>query len=206
MQTIETVKFNVSNIRQITLVEEKKDPFELEYLKPLDYRKITGSVEKSLVYSTPATSNNELTSNYNVRGGNYDENLVYVNGFQVYRPFLTRSGQQEGMSFIHSSLVQSLQFSAGGFQANYGDRLSSVLDITYKSPDSLESGALISLLGVEAYVGQRVNQRFNYLVGSRYRSNGYLLNSLPTKGAYNPVQRMFPLMPFCNFELYILDY
>jgi hypothetical protein len=186
-QTIETVKFNVSNIRQITLVEEKKDPFELEYLKPLDYRKITGSVEKSLVYSTPATSNNELTSNYNVRGGNYDENLVYVNGFQVYRPFLTRSGQQEGMSFIHSSLVQSLQFSAGGFQANYGDRLSSVLDITYKSPDSLESGALISLLGVEAYVGQRVNQRFNYLIGSRYRSNGYLLNSLPTKGAYNPV-------------------
>jgi len=128
-----------------------------------------------------------LTSNYNVRGGNYDENLVYVNGFQVYRPFLTRSGQQEGMSFIHSSLVQSLQFSAGGFQANYGDRLSSVLDITYKSPDSLESGGIVSLLGVEGYVGQRVNHRFNYLVGSRYRSNGYFLNSLPTKGAYNPV-------------------
>ncbi|NBU47634.1 MAG: hypothetical protein EBS34_09390, partial [Flavobacteriales bacterium] len=120
-------------------------------------------------------------------GGNYDENLVYVNGFQVYRPFLTRSGQQEGMSFIHSSLVQSLQFSAGGFQANYGDRLSSVLDITYKSPDSLESGGIVSLLGVEGYVGQRVNHRFNYLVGSRYRSNGYFLNSLPTKGAYNPV-------------------
>ncbi|HBW86139.1 MAG TPA: hypothetical protein DEF82_05195 [Crocinitomicaceae bacterium] len=128
-----------------------------------------------------------MTSNYNVRGGNYDENLVYVNGFQVYRPFLTRSGQQEGMSFIHSSLVQSLQFSAGGFQANYGDRLSSVLDITYKSPDSLESGGIVSLLGVEGYVGQRVNHRFNYLVGSRYRSNGYFLNSLPTKGAYNPV-------------------
>ncbi|MFM8241167.1 MAG: TonB-dependent receptor, partial [Crocinitomicaceae bacterium] len=91
------------------------------------------------------------------------------------------------MSFIHSSLVQSLQFSAGGFQANYGDRLSSVLDITYKSPDSLESGGIVSLLGVEGYVGQRVNHRFNYLVGSRYRSNGYFLNSLPTKGAYNPV-------------------
>ena len=186
-QYLETIKFDVSTIGQITLIEEKKDPFEIEYLKPLDYRKITGSVEKSLVYSTPATSNNELTSNYNVRGGNYDENLVYVNGFQVYRPFLTRSGQQEGMSFIHSSLVQSLQFSAGGFQANYGDRLSSVLDITYKSPDSLESGGIVSLLGVEGYIGHRVNHRFNYLIGSRYRSNGYLLNSLPTKGAYNPV-------------------
>jgi hypothetical protein len=184
---LEIIKFDVASIGQINLSEDKKDPFEIEYLKPLDYRKITGSVEKSLVYSTPATSNNELTSNYNVRGGNYDENLVYVNGFQVYRPFLTRSGQQEGMSFIHSSLVQSLQFSAGGFQANYGDRLSSVLDITYKSPDSLESGGIVSLLGVEGYVGQRVNHRFNYLVGSRYRSNGYFLNSLPTKGAYNPV-------------------
>jgi len=187
LQTIETVKFDVLSAGQITLREDKRDPFEIEYLKPLDYRKITGSVEKSLVYSTPATSNNELTSNYNVRGGNYDENLVYVNGFQIYRPFLTRSGQQEGMSFIHNSLVQSLQFSAGGFQANYGDRLSSVLDITYKSPDSLEGGGIVSLLGVEGYAGQRVNHRFNYLVGSRYRSNGYFLNSLPTKGAYNPV-------------------
>ncbi|MBM3418808.1 MAG: hypothetical protein FJY17_07820, partial [Bacteroidetes bacterium] len=186
-QTIETVKFDVLSVGQITLKEDKRDPFEIEYLKPLDYRKITGSVEKSLVYSTPATSNNELTSNYNVRGGNYDENLVYVNGFQIYRPFLTRSGQQEGMSFIHNSLVQSLQFSAGGFQANYGDRLSSVLDITYKSPDSLEGGGIVSLLGVEGYAGQRVNHRFNYLVGSRYRSNGYFLNSMPTKGAYNPV-------------------
>ena len=187
VQIIEDIQFNIATIKQITLTEDKKDPFEIEYLKPLDYRKLLGSVEKSLVYSTAATSNNELTSNYNVRGGNYDENLVYVNGFQIYRPFLTRSGQQEGMSFIHSSLVKSLQFSAGGFQANYGDRLSSVLDITYKSPDSLESGAMVSLLGIEAYVGQRVNQRFNYLFGSRYRSNGYFLNSLPTKGAYNPV-------------------
>jgi hypothetical protein len=122
-----------------------------------------------------------------VRGGNYDENLVYVNGFQVYRPFLTRSGQQEGMSFIHSSLVEDVRFSAGGFAANYGDRLSSVLDITYKTPDAFHASAMASLLGTEAHVEEAVNQRFNFLVGARYRSNGYLLNTLPTKGAYNPV-------------------
>jgi len=144
-------------------------------------------LERTLTLTTAATSNNELTSNYNVRGGNYDENLVYVNGFQVFRPFLTRSGQQEGMSFIHSSLVQDVRFSAGGFAANYGDRLSSVLDITYKTPTVFHASALASLLGVEAHIEEAVNQRFNFLVGARYRSNGYFLNTLPTKGAYNPV-------------------
>lgn len=110
------------------------------------------SVEKYLTLTKPAVSNNELTSNYNVRGGNYDENLVYVNGFLVYRPFLTRSGQQEGMSFIHSALVESVKFSAGGFDAKYGDRLSSVLDIQYKNPTSFRSSVAISLLSEEGHV------------------------------------------------------
>ena len=171
----------------VTVIEERENPFELESLPLVDAQKLTGSIERSLVLTTAATSNNELTTNYNVRGGNYDENLVYVNGFLVYRPFLTRSGQQEGMSFIHSSLVESVRFSAGGFDAQYGDKLSSVLDITYKTPSAFKSSLMMSLLGAEAHIEQGVGKRFNYIVGARYRSNGYLLNALPTQGSYNPV-------------------
>lgn len=187
LQLLETISFPVGSKASVSVTQFRQDPFTLDKLPIVDAQRITGSIERTLALTTAATSNNELTTNYNVRGGNYDENLVYVNGFQVYRPFLTRSGQQEGMSFIHSSLVESVRFSAGGFDAQYGDRLSSVLDITYKNPTKFAASAMASLLGVEASVGQEVNQRFNYLVGARYRSNGYLLNSLPTKGAYNPV-------------------
>jgi hypothetical protein len=182
-QIIPPVLFTVSEIVDVVVQYNMNDPFTLDPLPTLKFTQMV-NVEKSLVYSTAATSNNELTSNYNVRGGNYDENLVYVNGFLVYRPFLTRSGQQEGMSFIHSSLVQSVRFSAGGFDAQYGDRLSSVLDITYRTPDSTKASSTVSLLGVEAHAEQAVSPHFNYLVGARYRSNGYFLNSLPTKGAY----------------------
>jgi hypothetical protein len=185
-QIIRPVIFTVSEIVDVVVQYDVNDPFSLDPLPTLKFTQMV-NVEKALVYSTAAASNNELTSNYNVRGGNYDENLVYVNGFLVYRPFLTRSGQQEGMSFIHSSLVESVRFSAGGFDAQYGDRLSSVLDISYRTPDSTKASSTISLLGVEAHVEQSVSPRFNYLVGARYRSNGYFLNSLPTKGAYNPV-------------------
>jgi hypothetical protein len=184
---IPAVYFPVQPQQEITFLKSKNDPFTLDKLPLIDFQKISGSLEKALVLTTSATSNNELTNNYNVRGGNYDENLVYVNGFMVYRPFLTRSGQQEGMSFIHSSLVESVRFSAGGFDAQYGDRLSSVLDITYNTPKKFGASGLASLLGVESHVEQEVSHRFNYLVGARYRSNGYLLNSLPTKGSYNPV-------------------
>jgi len=182
------IDFPIQQQDVVEVVVDKKDPFELPKLPKYDLQNIPmGSVERSLVYTTAATSNNELTSNYNVRGGNYDENLVYVNGFLIYRPFLTRSGQQEGMSFINSALVESIQFSAGGFNAQYGDKLSSVLDITYKTPTEFHGSAMASLLGVESHVEDAPTSRLNFLVGARYRSNGYLLNSLPTKGAYNPV-------------------
>lgn len=181
------VEFPVLLQEGVTVIEERQNPFELETLPLVDAQKLTGSIEKSLVLTTAATSNNELTTNYNVRGGNYDENLVYVNGFLVYRPFLTRSGQQEGMSFIHSALVESVRFSAGGFDAQYGDKLSSVLDITYKTPKTFKASLMASLLGAEAHVEQATGERFNYIVGARYRSNGYLLNALPTQGSYNPV-------------------
>lgn len=176
---------------EIHVHHEVEDPTVLEKRPMVDLGKV-GGAEKYIVLTTVASSNNELTSNYNVRGGSYDENLVYVNGFNIYRPFLTRSGQQEGMSFINSALVESIQFSGGGFNAEYGDKLSSVLDITYKTPgvkdeDSLQGSVMASLLGVEAHIGHAESNRLNYLIGARYRSNGYLLNSLPTKGSYNPV-------------------
>ncbi len=185
---LETIRFNFENLDIIDINKERDIINGMPSLPPYDYqRNPLSSVEKYITYTTAATSSNELTNNYNVRGGNYDENLVYVNGFLINRPFLTRSGQQEGMSFINTALVKEVRFSAGGFQAAYGDKLSSVLDIQYKKPDTLHASVMASLLGVEGHVEQGIGSRFRYLVGGRYRSNGYLLNSLPTKGNYNPV-------------------
>lgn len=184
------VKFDIQYVEGVQVNHVVVNPFEIEPMKTIDLVQLPGTrgVEGYVILTAPGVvSNNELTSNYNVRGGNYDENLVYVNGFNVYRPFLTRSGQQEGMSFINSALVKNIRFSSGGFNSEYGDKLSSVLDIDYKTPDSLQGSVVASLLGVEGHIENEVNPRFNYLVGARYRSNGYLLNSLPAKGAYNPV-------------------
>ena len=186
LQKLSPILFQVQDQETVVVQRIKEDPFNLIELPKIDLQQMI-SVEKYLTLTQPATSNNELTSNYNVRGGNYDENLVYVNGFLVYRPFLTRSGQQEGMSFIHSSLVESVKFSAGGFDAQYGDRLSSVLDITYKTPTTFKSSVALGLLSEEGHVEGSVGKRFSYLAGGRYRANGYFLNSLPTKGSYNPV-------------------
>lgn len=185
--TLDKIQFRFENIGDVIINSENGSENGVDALPKIDIQKLPVSLEKYLTFATAATSNNELTNNYNVRGGNYDENLVYVNGFLINRPFLTRSGQQEGMSFIHTALVDNIYFSAGGFQAVYGDKLSSVLDIRYKKPDSLHASAMASLLGVEAHVEQGIGNRFRYLFGARYRSNGYLLNSLPTKGNYNPV-------------------
>lgn len=183
---VETFRLNLVQLGEVG-VQAQKDNGTIE-LQVIDFQKQTlNSVERYLIYTTAATSSNELTNNYNVRGGNYDENLVYVNGFLINRPFLTRSGQQEGLSFINTALVNKLYFSAGGFQSVYGDKLSSVLDIEYKHPDTLHASVSASLLGVEAHVEEGIGSRFRYLFGARYRSNGYLLNSLPTKGNYNPV-------------------
>lgn len=186
---ISPIRLDIEMMEEI-IIPNKETVVELNPISVVDFTKMAmGGVEQFLKFAAPVSSNNELTSNYNVRGGSYDENLVYVNGFLINRPFLTRSGQQEGMSFIHSNLVESIQFSAGGFQANYGDKLSSVLAIEYKHPDSLQASAVAGLLGVETHVEDVVGKgdRFRYLVGARYRANGYLLNSLPTKGNYNPV-------------------
>jgi hypothetical protein len=182
------IRFKFEEVDIVRITTRRGDPFDIPTLPYYDVQKIPmGSVERSLVYTTAATSNNELTSNYNVRGGSYDENLVYINGFSINRPFLTRSGQQEGLSFIYSSLVKDIKFSGGGFDSQYGDKLSSVLDITYKTPVKFKGSVMASLLGVEAHLENKIGNRITYLVGARYRANGYLLNSLPTKGSYNPV-------------------
>lgn len=181
------LKFRIKITDKIIITKEQLDP-TLQKISDLDFQKLPlNSTERTLVYTTSASSNNELTSNYNVRGGSYDENLVYINGFLVNRPFLTRAGQQEGMSIVYSSLVKDLKFSGGGFDSRFGDKLSSVLDISYTEPQKTQGSLSLSLLGVESHIAQKVNDKFNYLAGFRYRANGYLLNSLPTKGSYNPV-------------------
>lgn len=148
---------------------------------------ISGSFEQILKTLPGVSSNNELSSQYNVRGGNYDENLIYVNDVEIYRPFLPRSGQQEGLSFIHTELVQNVKFSAGGFEARYGDKMSSVLDITYKNPKTFAASANVSLLGVQTHTeGASKDLRFTYLIGARYWSNKYVLSTLDVKGDYQP--------------------
>ena len=137
---------------------------------------------------------------YSVRGGNFDENLVYVNGIEVYRPFLIHSGQQEGLSFVNSDLVGSILFSAGGFSAKYGDKMSSVLDIKYKQPKKISSSVSMSLLGGSAHLeGISKNRRLSYLLGLRHKSNQYLLNSLDTEAEYRP--RFSDLQTFINYKL-----
>ncbi len=132
-------------------------------------------------------SNNELTSNYSVRGGNYDENLIYVNDFEVFRPYLVRSGQQEGLSFINPEMTRSVNFYNGGFPAKYGDKMSSVLDIQYKKPKQFGGSAYISLLEQGFHLeGVAAKNRFTYLIGVRNKSNRNLLASQETKGNYVP--------------------
>ena len=132
-------------------------------------------------------SNNELTSQYNVRGGSYDENLIYVNDFEIFRPYLVRSGQQEGLSFINPALVRNINFYNGGFQAHYGDKMSSVLDIQYNKPKQFGGSAYVSILEQGAHVeGVAHKNRVTYLVGLRNRSNRNLLSRQETQGNYVP--------------------
>ncbi len=154
-------------------------------------------------------SNNELSGQYNVRGGNYDENLVYVNDFEIYRPFLISSGQQEGLSFANLDLTDKLTFSGGGFESKYGDKMSSVLNIKYKSPTTFKGSVMAILLGVTAHVeGATKNEKFTYLIGTRFKSNGYLLGSLDKKGEYNPnffdLQSDFHYKPSVKHDIEIL--
>ena len=172
-------------------------------VSPVIIRRMTsanGGVESLLKTLPGVYSNNELSTSYAVRGGNYDENLVYVNEIEVYRPFLIRSGQQEGLSFTNTDLVQNIDFYAGGFQAKYGDKLSSVLDIAYRNPKTFHAGLEASLMGGSIFAeGVSKNQKWSNITGIRYRNNSLLVKSQETQTNYKPsfldVQSLF------NFNL-----
>lgn len=163
---------------------------EAIHLDPKVFSKIptpTGNIEDIIKTQMGVSSNNELSSGYSVRGGNFDENLVYVNDIEIYRPFLARSGQQEGLSFANPNMVQNINFSAGGFEAKYGDKMSSVLDITYRKPTKFGGNASASLLGGNLQMeGVTKNRLLSWNIGGRYRTNAYLLRALDTKGEYRP--------------------
>lgn len=183
-----------TSVEQIaTVVVTNKRQREVEgiiTLKPETIRKIPGAnagVENLLLTLPGVSNNNELSTQYSVRGGNYDENLVYVNDVEVYRPFLVRSGQQEGLSFVNTDMVQNVDFSAGGFQAKYGDKLSSVLDITYKNPFEFEANADLSLLGGSLSVENiSKDSKFSGIVGLRYRDNSLLVKAKETETNFKP--------------------
>lgn len=168
--------------RKQTDMMESLDPGRVKQLPDAS----GGSIESMVVISAPGvSSNNELSSQYSVRGGSYDENIIYVNGLEVFRPLLIRSSQQEGLSFINPDMTEKVQFSAGGFEARYGDKMSSVLDITYKKPKEFEGSVSASLLGGSAYVGSS-SGKFTQITGVRYKTNRSLLGTMDTDAEYNP--------------------
>ena len=143
------------------------------------------AVEELITTQMGVSTHNELSSQYNVRGGSFDENVVYLNGQEVYHPMLVRSGQQEGLSIINSNMVRDINFSAGGFPAKYGDKMSSVLDITYKHPEHFEASVAASLSGGDVYAGFG-NKKFSMMNGLRYKTTRLLLGSMQTTGEYDP--------------------
>jgi hypothetical protein len=185
-----TLQLDVRAIREVSVSarQERASTFQRIDVEDLNYMPTpTGKVETIIKSQAGVSSSNELSSQYSVRGGNFDENLVYVNDVEIYRPFLVRSGQQEGLSFVNSDLVSSIKFSAGGYNARYGDKMSSALDITYKRPRQFGGSASISLLGASAHLeGASKKQRFTFLAGYRYKTTSYLLNTLETSGDYKP--------------------
>lgn len=171
-------------------------------IDPLKAKTIIGAnagVENILMTLPGVNNNNELSTQYNVRGGNFDENLVYVNGIEIYRPFLIRSGQQEGLSFINSNMVQNINFSAGGFQAKYGDRLSSVLDITYRKPKETATTIDASLLGGSAtFETNTLNKKLSIITSLRYRDNSLFVNSKQIETNFRP--RFTDLQSFITYD------
>ena len=153
-----------------------------------------GSIESLLITFAGVSQTNELSSQYNVRGGSFDENSVYVNGIEVHRPLLIRSGQQEGLSFVNPEMVENVHFSAGGYGAQYGDKMASVLDITYKRPQAFEASLSASLLGANIYVGHG-DSTYSQMHGLRYKTSKYMLGGLATSGNYQPT--------FIDYQTYI---
>lgn len=166
-----------------------------------------GGIETIVKTMQGVSSNNELSSQYSVRGGSYDENSVYVNGIEVYRPTLVRTGEQEGLSFVNPDLTGEVNFSSGGFDARYGDKLSSVLDIQYRKPKSFEAGVSGSLYGATGYIGSS-GKNYSQIHGIRYKNNSLMLLTMPTQAEYNPnfidYQTYITYQPHKDWELSFL--
>ena len=190
-----------TTLTEIDLKSDKSRQQGITTIDPKIINKLpatSGGIESIIKLLPGVSSSNELSSQYSVRGGNYDENLIYVNGIEIYKPFLVRNGEQEGLSFINPNMIASIDFSSGGFQSKFGDKLSSVLNVKYKQPTknntSLTSSALGISINMEGYVNKKTHQ-LSYLMGGRIRANNFLFKSLDTKGDYKPL--------FKDFQTYI---
>ncbi len=188
----------MESLDEVVVTEKRRQTTGTDQLDTKNLRQTpstTGNAVEELVQQQAGVStHNELSSQYNVRGGSFDENSVYINGTEVYRPLLIRSGQQEGLSVINSDMVEKIGFSSGGFEAKYGDKMSSALDIQYRKPTRLEGNLQASLLGGSIFLGYG-NKKFSMSHGLRYKTNRYLLGSLETKGEYRP--------NFLDYQTYI---
>jgi hypothetical protein len=196
--TITLVMQPMEALQEVTVTERRRQTSGTEQLDIKDAKQgpsTTGNAVEELIQQQAGVStHNELSSQYNVRGGSFDENSVYINNVEVYRPMLISSGQQEGLSVINADMVEKIGFSSGGFEAKYGDKMSSTLDITYKKVKDFEASATASLLGASGYVGIG-NKNFSMTHGIRYKTNRYLLGSLETTGEYKP--------NFLDYQTYI---
>ena len=184
------LKTSSTLLKDVIITDQKSRKESFSRIKPKHVNILPGNsigIEAILKTLPGVSSANELSSQYSVRGGNFDENLIYVNGIEVYRPFLIRSGKQEGLSFVNTDMVSSIKFSSGGFESKYGDKMSSVLDITYKRPRENSGSIQLSLLGGLAHAeGTNKNGRLSYLIGARHKTNRYLFNTLDTEADYTP--------------------
>ena len=196
--TVQIVMHPAATLNEITVTQRRRQTSQMEQLNTKDLKgnpSTTGNaVEELIQQQAGVSSHDELSSQYNVRGGSFDENSVYINQVEVYRPLLISSGQQEGLSVINPNMVEKVGFSTGGFNAKYGDKMSSVLDISYRRIKGFEANATASLLGASGYLGYG-NRKFSMSHGLRYKTNKYLLGSLETTGEYKP--------NFIDYQTYI---
>ena len=196
--TVTIVMRQSANVDEIVVTEQRRQTSQTEQLKVENIRltpSTTGNAVEELIQQQAGVStHNELSSQYNVRGGSFDENSVYINQVEIYRPLLISSGQQEGLSIINPDMVEKIGFSTGGFEAKYGDKMSSALDITYRRIKGFEASVTGSLLGASGFVGFG-NSRFSMSHGIRYKTTRYLLGSLETTGEYKP--------NFIDYQTYI---
>jgi len=187
--TVQITMHPQESLQEVTVTERRRQTSATEQLDIKDIKNtpsVSGNAIEELIQQQAGVStHNELSSQYNVRGGSFDENVVYINNVEVYRPLLIRSGQQEGLSVINSDMVEKVGFSTGGFESKYGDKMSSVLDITYRKPTRTEASLTASLLGASGYFGV-AGKHFTMSHGLRYKTNRYLLGSLETTGEYKP--------------------